>query len=282
MTFGERSLLFDGMRVNYLEGGSGTPVLLIHGSGPGASTIGNWRRILEPFAERFHVFAMDLIGFGKSDRRPHRPYFDIDVWVAQCRAMIDAMGAPEVGILGHSISGAIALKVAAIDPRVRAVLTTGTMGAPFVANEGTVRTWSFPKNRAELRAAAEGLIYDTSIIDEAYLDNREAVLFAGDYEKYFGEMFGGDKQQYVDAAVLAPEELANVRCPVTMMHGRNDTAFPMTGTLVVAESLPTADVILLAKCSHSIAMEHPEKLIAAAELLFTRAVMRSTEEPARP
>jgi 2-hydroxymuconate-semialdehyde hydrolase len=241
---------------------------MIHGSGPGASTIGNWRAVLAPLADRFHVYAMDLIGFGKSDRRAEPPYFDIDLWVAQCTALLDVIGAPRIGLLGHSVSGAIALKVAAGDARVAAVLTTGAMGAPFVANEVTARSWSFPKDRSELRAAAEGLVYDASVIDDAYLDNRESVLFQGDYRSYFGAMFAGDKQRFVDAAILSSRELAAVHCPVTMVHGRNDVGFPATSTMTIAESLPQADVILLARCSHSIAMEHPEKLIAAAELLF--------------
>jgi 2-hydroxymuconate-semialdehyde hydrolase len=94
------------------------------------------------------------------------------------------------------------------------------------------------------------------------------VLFAGDYAGYFGAMFEGDKQRYIDAAVLRPDELARVRCDVTLLHGRDDLAFPPEITMTIAKSIPQADVVLIGRCSHSVAMEHPSKLIASAELLF--------------
>ncbi len=51
MGVAEREFEFEGARVRYLEGGRGFPVLMLHGSGPGASTLGNWRMVLEPLAE---------------------------------------------------------------------------------------------------------------------------------------------------------------------------------------------------------------------------------------
>ena len=95
------------------------------------------------------------------------------------------------------------------------------------------------------------------------------MLFQGDYETYFSSMFGGDKQRFIEAAVLSPDELSRIKCPVTMLHGRDDKGFPPEVTLKVAQSLPQADVTLIGRCSHSIAMEHPQKLIAAANLLFS-------------
>ncbi|HZU64472.1 MAG TPA: alpha/beta fold hydrolase, partial [Novosphingobium sp.] len=69
---------FEGLSVGCRIGGAGLPLLLIHGSGPGASTIGNWRLVLEDLANRYHVHAMDLVGFGESDRKPAPPYFDFE------------------------------------------------------------------------------------------------------------------------------------------------------------------------------------------------------------
>ena len=156
----EKTFEFRGLLVHYLEGGEGYPILMIHGSGPGASTLGNFHLVLGPLAKRYHIFAMDLIGFGKSGRKSAPPYFDFQLWLDQCREMIRFMPGERVGIIGHSVSGAIALKLAGGDPRIERVMTTGTMGAKFKPNKGTMHAWTFPKNRAELRAAAESFIYD--------------------------------------------------------------------------------------------------------------------------
>ncbi len=57
-----------GLETNYLEAGSGEPLLLLHGSGPGVSAWTNWRRVMPAFAEKFHVLAPDLAGFGYTER----------------------------------------------------------------------------------------------------------------------------------------------------------------------------------------------------------------------
>ena len=268
MAYTDRSFEFEGIAVHYVTGGAGFPILLLHGSGPGASTIGNWRHVLEPLAERFRVYAMDLIGFGRSARKPAPPYFDYDLWLRQARAMLGRIEGQRVGLIGHSLSAAIALELAAAEPRVTQVMTTGAMGARFPLNEHTARIWSFPRDRAELRAAAETLIHDTRLIDETYLANRESVLFAGDYADYFTAMFAGDRQAFIDAAVVPEDRLRTIRCDATLLHGRDDRAFPAAVTMALAEHLPQASVQLIGNCSHSVAMEHPRVFLAAADILF--------------
>lgn len=54
----------DGIRTNYHHVGSGEPVLLIHGSGPGVSAWANWRMTLPALAKRYRVIAPDMVGFG--------------------------------------------------------------------------------------------------------------------------------------------------------------------------------------------------------------------------
>jgi 2-hydroxymuconate-semialdehyde hydrolase len=272
MDFTDRSVTVEGYKAHYIEGGSGYPLLLIHGSGPGASTLGNWRRVLEPLARQFHVHAMDLIGFGRSDRKRAEPYFDISLWLSQCQALIELMPGTRIGVIGHSLSGALALKLAAREPRIAQVLTTASMGAAFPITFAAATAWTYPATRDELRRTAEFLIHDKSLIDDDYLDARMKILHSDStYGTYFSSMFGGDKQSYIDRAVVTQEELAAIHCKVTMLHGRNDVGFPPSISLSVAERLPQADVTLLGFCSHSIAMEQPEKFLAATRSLFSTA-----------
>jgi 2-hydroxymuconate-semialdehyde hydrolase len=272
-TYQSKTFNYEDVPVHYIEAGVGLPLLLIHGSGPGASTIGNWRVVLEPLIARYHVFAMDLIGFGQSGRRLSEPYFDIDFWLGQCREMIALMPGEEIGICGHSLSGALALKLAATESRITKILATGAMGAPFAVNDATIRCWTFPETRDDLRATARILIHDERHITDAYIENRVKTLFDDpSYKNYFTKMFAGDAQGYATAAVVTAEELAANRAAIRMLHGRNDAAFPYSITLKLAEALPQADVTLLASCSHSIALEQPEKFLLAAYELFGGAV----------
>jgi 2-hydroxymuconate-semialdehyde hydrolase len=264
----EDQFIFEGLPVAYYRGGQGDPLLLIHGSGPGASSIGNWRAVLGPLSERHEVFAMDLVGFGRSARKAAPPYFDYDLWVHQAEAMLAMIEGASVGVIGHSLSGSLALTLAARNPRIDAVLTTGTMGAPFEATDATRRTWTCPANRDELLLALKGLIFDHSVIDEAYIAAREPVVFAPGYADYFNQMFTGDPANYIKAATLSGETLAKVTCPVALLHGRDDTGFPPSSSIALARQLARADVTLLSKCSHSVAFERPDVFLALAGALF--------------
>lgn len=267
-----RTFEFRGMPVHCVELGDprGPAVLMLHGSGAGASTMGNWRKVLEPLAAAgLHVHAMDLIGFGGSGRKLAPPYFDLELWTAQCEALLNRIAAERVGLIGHSLSGAIALKLASRHARISRVLTTATMGLAFPANDTTRAAWVCPSDMRELRATAQALIADPALIDEDYLAQRASQLFSGDYRDYYREMFSSDRQRYIDDAALRPEEIEAIQCDVVLMHGLDDAAFPAELlSLELARKLKRADAILLSHCSHSVAFEQPDKFVRYAAQFF--------------
>jgi 2-hydroxymuconate-semialdehyde hydrolase len=273
--FRERELVFEGATARYLEGGAGPPVLLLHGVGPGTSCQGNFRLVLAPLAERFHVYAMDLVGFGRSGRKAAPPYFDFDFWCRQAERMLAEMPDGPVGVVGHSLSGAIALRLGARVKRIGGILTTGSVGTAFKVNRHLERLWTLPRSREELRDVMSVIVHDASSVTDDALDERLAVLQAGDYAAYFEALFGGDKQRLADSWVLSPTELAAIACPVTMIHGRNDLPCPAEETtLRLAASIPQADILLLARCGHGPALEYPQKFMTAVESLFGRTTGR--------
>jgi len=265
----QKTTSFKEIPVTYWEGGQGSPLLLLHGSGPGASTHGNWRLILEPLSQHFHVIAADLIGFGMSGRKTAQPYFDMDLWLGQAAHMLGLFQQPNVDVLGHSLSGALALKLAATDKRVGKVITTGTMGTAMDCNPATERVWTFPETTEDLRAAGHSLVYDHKLIDDTYIEGRKKVLYDGAYKAYFSSMFAGDKQAYVEAATLSPTEVSAINNPVLLIHGRDDAPIPPDTSIELASRLSNADLVLLAQCSHSVALEHPQKLISLIRM-FTQ------------
>lgn len=264
------SFEFEGMRVGFYHGGQGRPLMLIHGSGPGASSLGNWKAVLSPLAEHYEIFAMDLLGFGRSDRKPAPPYFDYELWVRQAAAMLKRIPGELVGVIGHSLSGSIALTLASKTPRIVGVMTTGSMGASFEMIEGTRLTWKCPRNRQELVKALSCLIHDTSDITEDYLQTREKVIYAEGYADYFDQMFEGDQYRYIEATILSEATLRGIRQPVLMLHGRDDHSFPPSISQAVATQINSADMVLLSHCSHSVAVERAGTFLALANDFFDR------------
>jgi len=262
----EFDLPFEDTTIHCWEGGQGFPVLMLHGSGAGASIPGNFKRVLEPLSRKYHVLAADLVGFGKSGRKKQPPYFDLDMWQRQALFLMQRLQG-DIGVVGHSLSGVLALKLAATQPRVKRVLTTGTMGASFPCKPGT-RLWRYPETRELLKTQTQVTVWNKALVDESEVDYRWNILTQPGYREYYESMFDGDKQYFIDKSALTVEELGQVKATVLMMHGRQDVSFPPEHTcLVLAPQLP-ADVWVLDKCGHSVALEYPEKFLAGADLLF--------------
>ena len=271
MSLTQKQLTVDGCTAACYEGGTPgkLPLLLMHGLGPGAAVGSAFASILDFLSAHFHIFATDLIGFGGSGRKTALPYFDFPLWVDQARAVVAKIPGDKFGVFGHSASGAIALRLAATDPRVAAVITTGTAGTRFAVNEHLRRLWTFPRSRDELRLALKSLLFDASRVPEAMVELRWSTLQAPGYREYFEAMFAGDLQRLADSWVIADDELAQIEAPYTLVHGRDDLPCPAGATsLVLAEKIRHSSVVLLSNCGHAPAAERPAEVCAAVRLAF--------------
>ncbi len=107
----ESYVSFDGARMRYLRAGSGPPLILVHGL-MGHSF--SWRYAMPVFAQRFTVYAVDLLGAGYSDR----PVIDQTLRANAQRLLrfLDEIGARSCILLGSSRGGGIVMRAAALAP----------------------------------------------------------------------------------------------------------------------------------------------------------------------
>ena len=265
MELRESDIEVEGCRAHIYEAGKGFPILLMHGAGPGTCVPVNFGRVLEPLAERYHVFGTDLIGFGASGRKSATPYFDYPLWVKQAEAVLATLPKGPKGILGHSISATLAMRLAGENADVTKLLLTGAMGTPMHSSAALETLWSFPGDLAALRRSLDVLFFDSSFVTDTMLEDRLGVLNADGYPEYFAALFAGDKDALIAPTVLSADELARVTCEVAIVHGRSDAAFPSDATAaVLADALPQADLTLLAACGHGPAAERPETFLSLA------------------
>src|SRR6516164_7359113 len=111
-----------GFRLHYLEAGRGTPVVLLHGLGGDGS---RWGPNIEPLARDFHVFALDQIGFGQSDK-PLANYHT-GMLAEFLVGFLKAVDMPRASLVGNSMGAGVALYTAVHYPAVidRIVLADG-------------------------------------------------------------------------------------------------------------------------------------------------------------
>ena len=272
MTLESRSIEVEGVRAHYGEGGDGFPVLMLHGVGPGTSIVGNFEPALAPLAERYRLFATDLIGFGDSGRKSGPPLFDVELWVRQGLALLDRMPDGPCGVAGHSMGGALALKIAAASDKVTRVLTSSTVGTSYPLTPALDAFWSLPADRDELRAAMADMVADPAAVTDAMFQGRWDLLAQDGYGEYFGDMFAPPRQRYIDAGEVTDAELAALNgrdVEISMIHGADDKPCPVELTTAkLAERLPGAKVAVIGNCGHNLPREHTDAYLAAAFDLF--------------
>jgi pimeloyl-ACP methyl ester carboxylesterase len=102
-------------RLRYLESGAGPPLVLVHGLGSNAMQ--EWHRLLPLLAERYHVYAPDLPGFGRSERPPAADY-GVPMQVEAVRAFMAAVGVSRARVAGISMGGWIVARLAGEHPQL--------------------------------------------------------------------------------------------------------------------------------------------------------------------
>lgn len=113
-----------GIRTRALEAGEGPPLVLLHGTGGHAET---YNRNIVPLAQHFHVYAIDMVGHGFTDR-PDLDY-TFDDYRDHLLAFLDAIGADRAHISGESLGGLVAGWTAIHNPERldRIVCNTGLL-----------------------------------------------------------------------------------------------------------------------------------------------------------
>lgn len=114
-------VLVDGSLVHYETFGRGEPIIFVHG------WLGSWRYwvpVMEDLAQEYRTYALDLWGFGDSDKV--REQYDVQSYVGMLIAFMDTLGIETAPVVGHTLGAAIGTELAAKHPqRVSKLLTVG-------------------------------------------------------------------------------------------------------------------------------------------------------------
>lgn len=108
--------------VHYETQGSGPPILLLHGW---LGSWGYWLDTMASLSDAFRCYAIDFWGFGESGKP--RTGYEVDDFVALVYQFMDRLGIPAAPVIGHSMGGTVALKLAIEHPeRVTKVAAVGS------------------------------------------------------------------------------------------------------------------------------------------------------------
>lgn len=264
-------LLDSGHVLHYEVFGRGKPVLLLHG------WLGSWRYwmpTMEALAEHHRTYALDFLGFGDSDK-PGTGY-TLDDYLRQTRDFLDGLGIAQVSLVGHSLGGVVALRMALEQPqRVEKVILVGTpihgaalasslrLGrSPLARLVGGPRAMVGMWMRALKRVSAawtemyDEIVEDTEKLDYGAVQESLQDLFKMDLRPQLGRLYThmlvvyGDRDEFVD---------------------------PGQAALFVNGTVATSQVVVLENCRHFPFLDEPAKFNRLV-LEFLRSELGQTVE----
>ena len=245
-----KTVVANGISTNYLDAGSGKPVVFVHGSGPGVTAYANWRLTLPVLADRFHCYAPDMAGFGYTERREGFSY-TLQNWVDQLVGFLDALELATVSLVGNSFGGAVALRLAVTHPeRVDRLVLMGSVGVPFAITEALDAVWGYQPSLEAMRRMLDYFAYSRELVtDELARVRYEASVRPG-FQESFAAMFPAPRQRWVDALSTPPEQIAKVKQPTLIVHGRDDKVIPLATSLRLHELIDDSELHVFGRCGH--------------------------------
>jgi len=246
----------DGVPVSKRVRGGDTPVLLVHGIGPGTTGWLNFSRLIDLLPPRCAIHLLDLAGFGASGRLPAPPYFDVPLWLRQLELALDDIlgtyGRPPI-VIGNSAGGALALKFAARRPELRQVVAAAMPWGP--PNAHLRAFWRSPRDVAALADALRPMTAGYDDPDPEVLALRLKPFQEGDYGAYFDTMLA-DPDSCAGRLELTETEAASIDADILLVHGREDHACPAAALISgLLPRLPAADLVLMGSSGHSVCSE---------------------------
>ncbi|HLG78856.1 MAG TPA: alpha/beta hydrolase [Ktedonobacteraceae bacterium] len=241
---------------NYHEVGSGEPVILIHGSGPGVSAWSNWRLALPYFGERLHAFAYDQIGFGYSEL-PSQHVYSLSRWTEHLFSFMDAVGLEQAHLIGNSMGAAVALAAAVTHPeRVRRLVLMGPMGVRFPITEGLDAVWGYTPSVENMKHLIDIFAYDRRLVTDQLAEQRYRASIRPGVQEAFSSMFPTPRQNGVDALAAYEDRLSEIQASSLIVHGREDRVIPLGTSQRLLQVLPNAQLHVFGHCGHWTQLEH--------------------------
>jgi pimeloyl-ACP methyl ester carboxylesterase len=250
-----------GVTLHYDTRGRGTPLLLVAGL---ASDALSWLTVAEPLASRYRTIAPDNRGVGRTV--PQDVPVDVDTLADDCAALLDHLGAGRANVVGHSMGGFVAQRLALRHPHLveRLVLVATSDGA------GADNVEHFLALADDLDAGVDRATWFRSLFDAIFTRRfmadptsvDAALHWALDYP-YPQSPAAFRRQCEAMAAFDGRADLVRIACPALVIAGREDILFPPERCAAFAARLPGSKLVVLDGAAHAVHTEQPKAFVGA-------------------
>lgn len=243
------------------EAGSGHPVFLIHGSGPGATGWSNFAPNISVLSDKYRCIAVTMPGWGESSPQSLQTGRDQGRAVLQ---LMEAMGIDRAAFVGNSMGGGIGLVMAGLHPeRVSHLVTMGSgvwggnilsPALPSMGMRAILDAYEDPSD-LNFRRLVQVMCYNQELAtDDLVAERAKAAREHPEHLVNWLEMAraGVGAEEITRAA----EHLPRTPVPTLLIHGRDDQTVHFELSLRTLALIPDSRLTLLNRCGHWAQLEH--------------------------
>jgi pimeloyl-ACP methyl ester carboxylesterase len=240
----------DGLHVRYADAGSGRPLLLMHGLG---GAIESWTNNIDALAKEARVIALDLPGFGYSDK-PKMSY-TIKFYADFIAKFAKQLNIAPLAVVGSSLGGHIACELAITHPEVVSrLIVVAPPGALPRSFAGTPALKKYVKV-LEAKSVAEVKKALFAVDQKPVADDYAKIVFEklampGAKEAFFSALMGSAR------ATRLNKRLSKIRAPMMVLWGKDDIMIPAK-YVEPFMGMKNSRIVLLENCGHRPHVDRP-------------------------
>ena len=256
----------DDFRLHYHDVGTGHPILLLHGAGPGATAWSNFGRNILELAESNRVLALDLPGWGRSSTPTADTRRNL---VEAAIGLLDALQIEKAAFVGNSMGGMMSIAAAVRYPdRVSHLVAMGTPcpGPNYFQPAGLTEGLRIlfegyrettPEN---LKRLVQVMCFDQSLAtDELSALRAKAALSNPDHLAAYVTSLDDGLPTFMGDYMSLGAQIAEVRAPTLVVHGRDDRVVSFEHGLRLTSLVGDSRLVLLNRCGHWVQVEHADE-----------------------
>ena len=251
---------------------AGPPLVFIHGVGAGSSSF-MWRKNFDELANTFRVYALDLLGFGFSDK-PSNASYSADLYVELITDFLREVTGYPANVVASSLGAAYAIRVADEHPElVKAMVLNGPTGSDTLSRrpgmagaafygllQSPVLGTSFYNVMASERSirdyARDNLFYDHRRVTDRLVSN----LYATSHQPGAQHAIAAFLAGYLNTDTRAP--FSRLTQPVLLVWGKQDSTTPLDQAVPLMKLNSEARLEVFDYCRMMPEQEMPEKFNA--------------------
>ncbi|MCD5396178.1 MAG: alpha/beta hydrolase [Candidatus Pacebacteria bacterium] len=241
----ERIININGLKTFIRIKGQGETLLILHGWGASSRS---WEEVQDLLSKNFRVICLDLPGFGKSDPPPYA--WDVENYAQFIFALLRELKLKQFYLLGHSFGGAVALKLALIQPdKVKRLIL---VNAAIVRKPKTIlkKILSFFAGIISLFNFLPGYQFFRGSFYRLVLRKTDYLKTAGVMRQTFTKVISENLQPYC----------SKINIPTLIIWGEQDKITPLKDGILINKLIPNSRIITIKKTEHAPNLSHPEEL----------------------